>query len=370
MELPEQVIRIDAGESRETLLARLEDTTARRVMLRVTREATVPRAIEDFQALKSLARRRNLHLRIVSPVASVVGLAKIYDIEAEFDATVGKTGALSQPAGPSPPGLRPPLTPLPPAPTRAGSPGTQPSPPSENDWLFGGLDVDTIESDFAAERGRSAAPPSDVGAGSAGRAAPRPGPPAGFTAPPSVAAPPALPVPPPARQPARGDSEGLRGEPDRGTIEGASTAGRGRGPTAPLDIQPGGPTPPPAPPRQEPPAPGPVAPSAAAPGPPGGLRPHQPGTHNAARDPLQDSQFLPDWLRAAPPAPEPAPMPPAPPPAPRAAAAPAPAPASGPPALFAHGTATKPGPRWVVPCPHCGEPMDLELLIQRADYQD
>src|SRR4051812_19181818 len=76
LDLPEQTIRVGASDSRETLLARLEATTSGLVVLRVTGEAVVPRAIEDFQALKSLARRRNLRLRIVSPVASVVGLAK------------------------------------------------------------------------------------------------------------------------------------------------------------------------------------------------------------------------------------------------------------------------------------------------------
>jgi hypothetical protein len=104
--------------------------------------------------------------------------------------------------------------------------------------------------------------------------------------------------------------------------------------------------------------------------------PHRPGTLNATGgDLLQDSQFLPDWLRtipatsgSLPPAPMPAPA--QPPVAARPAMAPAtPAPAQAPlPApLFAHGAPAKPGPRWVVPCPHCGEPMDLEMLIQQAD---
>jgi hypothetical protein len=328
LDLPEQVIRVGAEESRDSLLAQLEAAHATRVLLRVTREAVIPRAIEDFQALKSLARRRRLQLRIVSPVASVVGLAKIYDIEAEFDATVGKTDALAPPP-PPPIAARPPppLTPLaspgiPPAPPASfpGSASAPAAPPSENDWLFGGLDVETLESDFAAERGRSAAPPPDLRPSGAGESS-APGP----------SAPAATPAPEPPYQ-----------EP-------------------PAPIAPPVPAPP-----EPPPTPAPATP------PPGGFTTHQPGTLNAARDPLQDSQFLPDWLRpTAEPAP-PAPPPPAatpPPPTvavPPLVATPPPAPAP----LFAHGAPAKPGPRWVVPCPHCGEPMDLELLIQHADYQD
>jgi hypothetical protein len=328
LDLPEQVIRVDAGETRESLLAQLEAAPAQRVLLRVTREAVVPRAIEDFQALKSLARRRQLQLRIVSPVASVVGLAKIYDIEAEFDATVGKTAALGHPPPLIPvAGLGPPPTSHPsPAPTAA--PTSTPNhsqtasdiSPSDNDWLFGGLDVETLESDFAAERGRSAAPPPELRPGGAG------GSPA-----PDSSAPASAPPEPPTREP-------------------------------PAPVPP--PVPAPAPPDPRP-APRPAAP------PPGGFTPHQPGTLNAARDPLQDSQFLPDWLRPTGAAPEPEALPPASPPAappPVVTSAYAAAPTAPP--LFAHGPPAKPGARWVVPCPHCGAPMDLELLIQQADYQD
>jgi hypothetical protein len=186
-------------------------------------------------------------------------------LEADFAAERGRSAA-------------PPVFPRVDAPSPAVPP---PAPPAESDWLLGDLDLASLDAEFAAERGRSAAPPPDL------HAEPVP------AAPPS-----ATPAPPP------------------------------------------------------PPVPGHVPPSVLPP-PPAGLVPLSPGTLRE-QDPL-DSNALPEWLVGGAPA------------APASPPAPTPPPARH---LFAHGPAPKPGPRWVIPCPHCGEDIDFEMLLSIAEYRD
>jgi hypothetical protein len=367
VETLEPVITVEPGDTLDTLLAQVAAAPGPTVVVRVPREARVPRDIEHFQALQKLARQRKLQVWVRSPVASIVGMAKIYGLESEFDSAAGErrgTGALEPPpaAAPPPPAsvpsaegeaidwllgdvdldrleaeaaaergrsAAPPPAFLPSHPPPAGPP------PSENDWLLDGLDATALEADYAAERGRSAAPPEFLAAG------------------PLPSSPPVAPTPPEASRPPPAESDWPLGDADLASLDAAFAAERGHGATPSPDLLV---EPPPTPPRAAatppPLIPGHVPPTVLAP-PPAGLVPLSPGALHE-QDPL-DSSVLPEWLvGGTPPAPV-APLPSTPPPARH---------------LFAHGPAPKPGPRWVIPCPHCGEDIDFEMLLSIAEYRD
>lgn len=378
METLEHVITVEPGDTLDTLLAQVEVAPGPAVVVRVPREARVPRDIEHFLALQKLARRRKLQVWVRSPVASIVGMAKIYGLESEFDSSSDArrgTGALAAPVTPAPlaPVPAPPpavddgeaidwllgdvdldrldaevaaergRSAAPPPEFLSVAPPTAPpapsAPPSDSDWLLDGLDAATIEADFAADRGRSAAPPPE------------------FL---SLDAPPAPPSAPAPVSPPPDESGWLLGDIDLASLDAELAAERGRSAAPPPDLHgeaPPAPTQPPlAPPPSvappPPPVPGHVPPSVLAPT-PAGLVPLSPGSLHA-QDPFE-SNVLPEWLvGGAPPTPATTP-PPTPPPARH---------------LFAHGPAPKPGARWVIPCPHCGEDIDFEMLLSIAEYRD
>jgi hypothetical protein len=77
---------IDVGvrEQTDELLKRLEDLPAgSKARLSVPRDAIALRALPDYNVLRDLQRRRQLHLTVVSPESTILGLARIYGFEVE-----------------------------------------------------------------------------------------------------------------------------------------------------------------------------------------------------------------------------------------------------------------------------------------------
>ena len=71
-------------EQTDELLKRLEDLPAgSKARLSVPRDAIALRALPDYNVLRDLQRRRQLHLTFVSPESTILGLARIYGFEVE-----------------------------------------------------------------------------------------------------------------------------------------------------------------------------------------------------------------------------------------------------------------------------------------------
>ena len=170
---------IDVGlhEATGDLLKRLENVpSGTTVRLSVPRDAITMRTLEDYNMLRDLQKRRQVHLTVASPEPTIIGLARIYGFEVEnlspqkkaplpaaavedealpqwnrrgatapdaappatswpnYDAAApapnGGTGAETQPQLTAPASL--PVAPV--------APVEEPAPAiSENDWLFNGM---------------------------------------------------------------------------------------------------------------------------------------------------------------------------------------------------------------------------------------
>jgi hypothetical protein len=194
--LPDETI--DGLVAKVTALAR--SGPGEPVLLWVPRGIAILHQMEDFQALKGVMRGQGVQIKILSPDARVVGLGKVFGVEAETtshlpgtapaDATrpAAPVPAPAPPAAPVPPpsagARRPSTTPLPaaaappaapPAPPRRSTTSPLPSPApaappepevppgvSETDWLLGAEgNLDALLDD-TEHTGRSPTPPPDV----------------------------------------------------------------------------------------------------------------------------------------------------------------------------------------------------------------
>lgn len=197
---------IDVGlhEATGDLLKRLENVPqGAKVRLNVPRDAITMRSLEDYNTLRDLQKRRDLHLTVASPESTIIGLARIYGFEvqnlspqkkASVPAAALEDEALPQwnrraatapdaaPPDTSWPSYDAPLpasnggsdaetrpqaiAPLAPAPTVLPAPAAPPAPAiSENDWLFNGMTpTDTQDLPLPAEETgpRTSTPPADV----------------------------------------------------------------------------------------------------------------------------------------------------------------------------------------------------------------
>jgi hypothetical protein len=201
------IIQVLPDETIDSLVtqvtARAASAPSEPVLLWVPRGVRVLHQMEDFQALNRVMRGQGVQIKILSPDARVVGLGKVFGVDAETAAQPPGPAA-AEPARPSAPGAAPAgppnTTPAPPPSTGAQRPGTAPLPPaaplattpprrpttsplpvpasqeapatppepvtapgiSETDWLLGeGGNLDALLND-AEDTGRSATPPPDV----------------------------------------------------------------------------------------------------------------------------------------------------------------------------------------------------------------
>ena len=77
---------IDVGlhEATGDLLKRLENVPqGAKVRLNVPRDAITMRSLEDYNTLRDLQKRRDLHLTVASPESTIIGLARIYGFEVQ-----------------------------------------------------------------------------------------------------------------------------------------------------------------------------------------------------------------------------------------------------------------------------------------------
>ena len=197
------IIPVLPDETIDSLLtkitARAGSAPAEPVLLWVPRGVRILHQMEDFQALNRAMHRQGVQIKILSPDARVVGLGKVFGVEAETatqppgpaaaetalppapdpaPAPAVPSGAPDVPspfAGAPRPGTAPLPTPAaPPAapprrpttsplPAPAVPPAPEPAPGlSETDWLLGdGGSLDALLND-AGDTGRSTTPPPDV----------------------------------------------------------------------------------------------------------------------------------------------------------------------------------------------------------------
>ncbi|HET7077211.1 MAG TPA: hypothetical protein VFM49_07135 [Chloroflexia bacterium] len=198
------IIPVLPDETIDSLLtkitARAGSGPAEPVLLWVPRGVRILHQMEDFQALKGVMRRQGVQITILSPDARVVGLGKVFGVEAETaaqppgpaaveiarppvpgpspapadspgapDARSAVAGAPRPGTAPLPPPAAPPAAPRRPitsplpTPAPAVPPAPEPAPGlSETDWLLGdGGNLDALLND-AQDTGRSATPPPDV----------------------------------------------------------------------------------------------------------------------------------------------------------------------------------------------------------------